>query len=161
MRASIFLFSFLAMVVVYQPRPADADAGRLALVQADGSLRIGNRTVRLYGIHIPVTDRSCTTRLRPTRCGSRAALDLDSRLQGFVYCRFLGRNSDGSHNAFCEADCNTAAGRCREDLGARLISQGWAVAAPGAPFDYVVREKVARKHGRGIWGFQADSVIFR
>ncbi len=86
---------------------------------------------------------------------------MDFKLQRFVYCRFLGRNRDSSRSAICAVDCNTSPGRCREDLGAWLISQGWAVAASGAPFDYVVRERVARKHGRGIWGFQADGVTFR
>ena len=131
MRFLIFLFPLLAMVLAYQPSPARADAGRLAFVQEDASLRIGNRTVRLYGIYVPFTNRNCTTQLRPTRCASRAALALDLRLQGFVYCRFLGRNSDGSRSAICEADCDSSPGPCREDLGAWLISQGWAVAAPG------------------------------
>jgi endonuclease YncB( thermonuclease family) len=158
MRFIVLTLFVVAFATVCQPRPARADSGRIALVQEDASLRIGNRTVRLHGIHIPSTDRTCDSRFRPVRCGSRAALALDLRVQGFVYCRYLGRYSDGSYSAVCEVDCIRSSLYCREDLGAWLISQGWAVAAPGAPFDYVVRERIARTRGLGIWGFQADSI---
>jgi endonuclease YncB( thermonuclease family) len=161
MRFFILILPLFAAAWLAPPRPASAETGQIALVQEDASLRIGSRTVRLQGIYIPFSDRTCDSRFRPVRCGSRAGLALDLRVQGFVYCRYLGRNRDGSYSAVCQADCIKSSGQCREDLGAWLISEGWAVAAPGAPFDYVVRERIARTRGRGIWGFQADSVTFR
>ena len=142
--------------------PADAAQGRRAVVQNDATLMIGGRTVHLHGIFVPFADdKLCDARFRPVRCGSRAALALRFKVQGFVFCDYRGRRRDGDHVATCAVRCNTKPGACREDLGAWLISQGWAVAVPDAPFDYVVRERVARKRGRGIWGFQADSVTVR
>ena len=39
--------------------------------------------------------------------------------------------------------------------------QGWAVARPGAPIEYVTLERFAKANHRGFWGFQADSITFR
>lgn len=140
--------------------PAAADAGQLAFVQDDATLRVAGRTVRLYGIHIPETSNFCRGGLQPVRCASRAALALDFRIQGFVYCDPVTRRADGSLDAVCRVDGRGGRNR-REDLAAYLLRHGWAVALPGAPIEYVTLERIARAHGRGIWGFQADSIIFR
>ncbi len=68
------------------PDAALAQAGELAFVQPDGTLKLGNRTIRLYGIYMPPTDRFCRTFLRPPRCASRAVLELDRMIHGFVWC---------------------------------------------------------------------------
>ncbi|MFQ6017787.1 MAG: thermonuclease family protein [Kiloniellaceae bacterium] len=154
---------FLALLIMpvaigAAPSQASADAGRPAFVQQDGSLKVGGRTVRLHGIYIPPTRRTCRTLLRPPRCGSRAALALDVRIQGFVYCNEVGRNADGSISAVCRVDGTDSRLGSREDLAAYLLSQGWAVALPGAAFEYMTLERIARVHNRGIWGFQADSI---
>ena len=43
-----------------------------------------------------------------------------------------------------------------EDLSAYLLSRGWAVALPDAPFEYAVLEKIARERHVGVWGFTVD-----
>ena len=121
-----------------------------AHVEDDGTLRIRNRRIRLYGIYIPPTSRICRTTIRPVRCAPRAANALDFKIQGFVECRPVYRHRDRSLTARCYND--------GEDLGAYLIDRGWAVAAPGAPFEYTVLEDLARHHSRGIWGFNADVI---
>jgi len=155
-RACLILF-----VVAVAPLPGRAEVGERALVQDDASLKVSGQTVRLYGVYVPAGAYSCEARLRPTRCASRAALALDFKIQGFVFCDYLGRYADGSRAAICAVRCSGVGGRCREDLGAWLIAQGWAVAAPGAPFEYILQERIARGRGFGIWGFQADSVTLR
>jgi len=32
---------------------------------------------------------------------------------------------------------------------------------PGAPFEYFALERIAQARGLGLWGFPADSIIFR
>jgi endonuclease YncB( thermonuclease family) len=129
--------------------PRAADLLSYVFVNDDGSLRISGRTVHLYGIHIPDTERSCRTFTRPPLCGSRAALALDFKIGArFVRCEPESVNTDRSLNAVCWLD--------DEDLGAWLVSQGWAVAQPDAPLDYALRERIARRRGLGIWGFPAD-----
>lgn len=130
-----------------------------AIVRADGSLRIHGSTVRLYGIAIPLSGQKCITFLRPARCGSRAAVALESRIQGFVYCHSVNRNGDGSVNAVCfNRRTFYSAG---EDLAAFLLGAGLALALPGAPFEYVALERIAQTRQLGIWGFSADAIISR
>lgn len=137
---------------------ADADIVSYAIVQDDGSLRVRGRTIRLFGIYIPPTGRTCRTVVRPVRCGPRAVLALDFKISGFVHCEEKSTNADGSISAVCRVDGGRSLLSPREDLGAWMLIQGWAVALPGAPFEYVTLEKIARAHHRGVWGFQVDSV---
>jgi len=135
--------------------PAGADIGRRAIVQNDGTLRISGKTIHLYGIYIPTLDYTCRTFIRPAKCSPRAVLQLDFKINGFVYCKRVHRNADGSETAICRTS------RDREDLAAYLLYRGWAVARPGAPIEYVTLERFAQANHRGFWGFQADSITFR
>ena len=65
MRRPLAALSVLFAVLMSAPEPAAAQAGELAFVQPDGTLKLSNRRIRLYGIHIPPTDRFCRTYLRP------------------------------------------------------------------------------------------------
>ncbi len=158
----IFLLgAFIALVVFFAigfARPTSAEIKSYAIVQSDGSLRIQGHTVRLLGIYIPHTGQTCQTSVRPARCGSRAVLALEFRIQGFVKCEPWRRNTDGSIDAVCLVRGQGSVLSPPEDLGAWLIKQGWAVALPDAPFEYAIFEEIARTQHRGIWGFLADSV---
>jgi endonuclease YncB( thermonuclease family) len=129
-----------------------------ALVQDDGTLRVGGRTMRLFGIYIPDLARSCRSDFRPPMCGSRAANALNLKIQGFVRCQPQAELPDGSLSAVCYADATSALDP-PVDLGAYLIEQGLAVATPDAPFEYGVRERIARSNGRGVWGMPVDRVV--
>jgi endonuclease YncB( thermonuclease family) len=152
----------LALAVVTPPaaKAYDADIVGAAAVLSDGSLRIGGNIVRLYGIYIPVGGQfggqTCQFVFNPARCGSRAALALDSRIEGFVFCRSVDYNSDGSVNAICYIR-GTFYGR-GEDLAAFLVGEGLAFALPGAPFEYVALERVAQSRQLGLWGFPVDAI---
>lgn len=133
---------------------AVADIGQRALVQRDDTLRVGVKTVRLYGVYIPRTPRTCRTGIRPSRCTSRAVLELDRKINSFVFCEAVEKFRDGSVSAFCRVRSRDPTFGPREDLGLYLIRRGWAVAAPGAPFEYQLHGEIARDKKRGIWGFQ-------
>jgi endonuclease YncB( thermonuclease family) len=79
---------------------------------------------------------------------------LESKIQGFVSCRPVLRYRDRSIDAICRTRLQG------EDLGGWLLSQGWALALPGAPFAYHALERIARARQRGVWGFQVDSIVF-
>ena len=127
-----------------------------AFVQENGSLRVKNQMIRLYGIYIPPTERTCRPFIHPVPCNPRAALALDFKIQGFVRCVEKGQNADGSIDAQCWVNYNRFTEG--EDLSAYLISQGWAAALPEAPYEYSVLEKIARQRGLGVWGFTVDSI---
>jgi endonuclease YncB( thermonuclease family) len=138
------------------PAPVAADIESYAIVQDDASLRIRGKTIRLFGVHLPSDATRCRTNIRPARCASRAALALDFKIQRFVRCREVHENRDGSIDAFCSV--NHSRFSDGEDLGAYLIGKGLALALPNAPFAYHAQEKIARANGRGVWGFQVDSI---
>ncbi len=127
-----------------------------ARVNEDGSLLVGNRKVHLYGIYLPPTGQTCKTFISPPVCGSRAAIALDFRIQGFVSCQQKSVNRDRSITAVCHVDRRHS--REGEDLAAYLIRQGWALALPAAPFEYHALEKIARQQSAGVWGFTVDGI---
>jgi endonuclease YncB( thermonuclease family) len=131
--------------------PSFAQVSSYAFVNDDGSLRIKGRTYRLHGVYIPPTAQSCRTFERPVPCGSRAALALDFKIQGFVRCERRHKNDDGTVSAYCTTD--------GEDLAAYLLERGWALALPDAPFEYQALEKIARHRGLGVWGFPVEQRI--
>lgn len=122
-----------------------ADISSFAFINDDGSLRMRNRTIHLYGIYIPETARTCMTFRRPQTCGSRAALALDFKKgANFVRCEPQEQFDDGSISAIC-----TVKG---DDLAAYLLERGWALALPEAPFEYKALERIAERRGIGVWG---------
>jgi endonuclease YncB( thermonuclease family) len=135
-------------VVVVSATAAAADISSYAFVERDATLRIDGRTIRLYGIHIPLTANSCRTDVRPIRCATRAALALEFKIAGFVRCEPTARHDDGTLTALCRAD--------GDDLSAYLLRRGLALALPDAPFEYVALERIARQHNVGVWGFAVD-----
>jgi endonuclease YncB( thermonuclease family) len=155
---------FLALAIaalLLATGPAAAAQKRLAFVQPDGTLKVGPRIVRLHGIYIPPGNRICKFFLRPVRCGSRSVVALDLRVDRFVTCDEVARHADRSVSAVCWVKDRHDPLGPYVDLSAWMIYHGWAVAAPGAPFEYVTLERIAQSRHRGIWGFHADSVTFR
>jgi endonuclease YncB( thermonuclease family) len=120
-----------------------------AFVQDDGSLRVSGHTVRLFGIYIPPTARSCRSFEHPVTCAPQAALALDFKIGAdFVHCIPQTHNDDGSITAVCRAGDT--------DLSAYLLGRGWALALPDAPFEYAAQEKIARHRGLGVWGLPVE-----
>lgn len=154
---ALILRSVIGTVLIAIPFGiAYSDIVGAAFVQENSSLRVKNRTIHLYGIYIPPTDRTCQTFIRPVPCNPRAALALDFKIQGFVRCVEKARNTDGSIDAQCWVNYNHFTEG--EDLSAYLISQGWAAALPEAPYQYHVLEKIARQRSFGVWGVPVDSM---
>ena len=140
------LFALAAPSAAMAARVVDG----LAMVQTDGSLRVGGENVYLWGIYLPRLDRTCSTFVRPPRCGSSPVLVLGNLVDGFVRCEIV-REGHGAVQGVC-----TQAGRelfgPREDIGATMISRGWALAAEDAPPQYRALESLARSRELGLWG---------
>ncbi len=138
----------MCLVVV----PLEISAAELrsyAIIRDDGTMRVKGRTIRLFGIYIPPTNRSCRRFERPLKCASRAALALDFKKgANFVRCEPKWTNEDGTLTAVCRVK--------GDDLSAYLLERGWAVALPDAPFEYQALERIARSRGFGVWGIPID-----
>ena len=127
-----------------------------AIVRGDASLLIKGKVVHLDGIYIPPTNRQCRGWNGPVSCDSRAVLDLDFKVSGFITCFPVSENEDGSLNATCYQDRTSF--QQGEDLAVYLIERGWALALPDAPFEYQALERIAQSQGVGVWGYTIDSI---
>ena len=139
----VTLVAILALGACFAPSLPAYVIHSYALVNDDATLLVSNRHIRLHGIYVPPSGRRCRTTLRPVRCSSNAVLALEFKIQGFVKCHPVQRYRDRSLSAVCYAK--------GEDLAAYLIERGWAVARPGAPFEYAVMERIAQTRQVGVW----------
>jgi endonuclease YncB( thermonuclease family) len=128
-------------------------------VNEDGTLRIKGKTIRLFGIYIPDTKRTCSSHRIPPICGSRASVALEFKIDGFVSCELLARNDDKTYTGLCRV--NVSAFDEGDDLSAYLLQKGWALALPDSPFEYQALEKIARSRSFGVWGMPVDRVLNR
>lgn len=122
-----------------------------ATVREDGSIMIGGEIVRLYGIWIPQLDRICTSQQIPTFCAPSGVVVLQQKISGFLLCHEVQRLSDGSIEAYCGQRARRLFDP-REDLGAWMVQEGWALARPDAPPEYRALERLAESRELGLWG---------
>lgn len=142
--------SSIGLVLVFWASVAAAEFSGSAFVQDDGSLRIRNRLVQLWGIYIPPTVRSCYNFQRPPVCGSRATLALELKIDGFVHCEEREQLKNGTVAATCFAGQGKF--ETGTDLTAYLLSQGWALVAAETSPEYRALERIAHANGLGVWG---------
>lgn len=136
-----------AATAVAAPRTLEGSA----IVREDGSLSIDGEVVRLYGVWIPQLDRICTSQQLPTFCGPSSVVVLQQKIRGFLVCHEVRRLGDGSIEAYCGQRARRLFDP-REDVGAWMIQEGWALARPDAPPEYRALERIAESRELGIWG---------
>ena len=107
-----------------------SDISSFAFINQDGSLRISNQTIYLFGIYIPAD------------AGAAAALNFKIG-SAFVHCDVKEKRQDGSLVAVCRVD--------GDDLAAYLLQRGKAAVLPEAPPEYEIMERIARSRRLGIW----------
>ncbi len=132
-------------------RPVVVDG--LATVRGDGTLSVGGTPVRLFGVYLPLIERTCRTYLRPPVCAPKSVLVLEDKVDGFVRCEIVRRGPDGVPEGICgQRTFDLFAPR--EDLGGYLVQEGFAFATPEAPYEYFALERLAESRGLGLWGNQ-------
>ena len=122
----------------------------LGIVRENGTLSVGGRPVRLFGIIIPQVGRTCRSSVRPPRCAPAAVLVLEDKVTGFVRCEIVRQGRDG----IPEGVCGVRGGDLfapREDLAAWLLQEGFALAGPEAPPEYFALERLAQARQLGLW----------
>jgi endonuclease YncB( thermonuclease family) len=138
--------------VLAAPPAARADFTSYARVLDDGRLSVNGRLVRIHGIMIPPTDRTCGSVNMPATCGPRAALQLSGKIGAeFVRCQDFGLDEFGATLARCSVQ--------GDDLGGWMVLNGWAMADPDGPVEYRQWERLAESRGVGIWGRPVDNII--
>lgn len=127
--------------------------GPAAVIDAN-SIAIGGRVVRLYGIDAPDEDQMCERRGGAWRCGQDAGWALAERLERhWVLCETRPEAPDPEASDAVPAVCYLD-GR-QIDVNAWMVTEGWALADPGASV-YTAEQQIAQRAGRGLWSGKFD-----
>jgi endonuclease YncB( thermonuclease family) len=108
------------------------------------TIRIGSTRIRLHGIDAPEGKQTCTADGKVWRCGWESTNAL-ANIVGRHWVTCTKRDTDRYRRvvAVCRAG--------PIELGAWMVSEGWALAYRRYSMDYVGDEDEARKTGRGLW----------
>jgi endonuclease YncB( thermonuclease family) len=115
-----------------------AEPERVAVVDA-GTLRLGQRVVRLRGVEPPSHSTLCSGE----DCGAAAANALAAMVrEAPVVCRLAGADGAGRPYGVCQAGGT--------ELNLAVVGAGWARAQDDMP-GLEAAEKTARAERRGVW----------
>ncbi|MCX7684411.1 MAG: thermonuclease family protein [Acetobacteraceae bacterium] len=125
-------------------RGAGEIVGPAAVTDGD-TLAIAGHPVRLDGLDAPELRQNCRrSDGSPWPCGQMAAEALSLLLRGEpVVCRVSGADRYGRSLARCWSG--------GEEINARLVREGWAVAYTRYSWRYLPQQALAWWEGRGIW----------
>jgi endonuclease YncB( thermonuclease family) len=117
--------------------------GQATVIDAD-TIEIHGQRIRLHGIDAPEGRQLCQADGAQYRCGQQAALALADHIgRRAIACVERAIDRYGRIVAVC-----TVAGA---DVGAWLVSQGWAMAYRRDSRDYIDEEAEAPASCRGMW----------
>ncbi|MBV7408943.1 thermonuclease family protein [Maritimibacter sp. DP1N21-5] len=125
-------------------------SGVLRVTDAD-TVDVGDVRVRLHAIDAPEVDQTCETAAgQPFACGTWATVQVEARFGGqTARCETLDTDRYGRTVAKCRVD--------GADMGAEIVSAGWAFAYRRYGMDYDLDEKAAYVAGRGLHGYRVQS----
>lgn len=119
----------------------------LATVTDGDTLRVQDQIVRLHGIGAPEGRQYCRQDAMPVLCGQMASQHLRALVAGnLVACD--GNKPDRYRRLVAICSINGL------DIGAQMVSDGWALAYRRYSTEYVDEETAARKSGAGMWSMQ-------
>ena len=138
------LFVFLALTVAL---PAYADiTGKPQIIDGD-TIDIGGQRIRLHGMDAPEAEQTCEANGTRWRCGQESTWALANIIgRTWVTCVERDRDQYGRVVAVCKVG-----GPKGRDIGAWMVSDGWALAYRKYSKDYVAMEDAARGAGNGLW----------
>ena len=115
-----------------------------AIVVDGDSLRIGDTSIRLFGIDAPERNQSCMRDGVSRLCGAEASSKLRALTEGAdVECYRVDTDRYGRIVAVCHAG--------DIELGAAMVLSGLAVAFTKYGGEYVKHNAFARESHRGLW----------
>lgn len=137
--------SILLAVAVVVPTP-DLPQGIFDPVVHDGdTLKYGTLRIRLHGIDAPELSQTCKGPSASDLCGKRARDYLKRLVAGGVKCEVTDYDSRWKRPV---AKCHNRRG---EDVGQKMVSNGWALAYRRYSHDYVKDEFTADVLNKGMW----------
>lgn len=122
--------------------------GKITSIVSGDVFRIGQHTIRLYGIASPLIDQNCIDQNGHSyECGYVAARMLRDFVSGDdVSCRIMSINTQQELMAACSVGTF--------DIGAALVEEGWAIALPAVTQIYIPYQAKAQQAKSGLWAGQ-------
>jgi endonuclease YncB( thermonuclease family) len=137
------LLILLSAIAVCACSRAEQVVGRATVIDGDG-LRIGDSTIRLFGIDAPEGRQSCRRNGSAWDCGEAAAQQLRGLVRGrIVTCEEKDVDSYNRIVAVCRAG--------GVDVSEAMVRSGMALAYRRFSDDYVPAEEAARRARLGLW----------
>ena len=125
--------------------PASAGLSGVATVVDGDTIEIDGARVDLFAVDAPELGQFCRRDSMTWACGLEAAELLLSLIEGSeTRCEDYGRAGDGAMIGKCSVN--------GLDLGAEMVTRGFAVARHEASGYYLPNHREARGTGRGIFG---------
>lgn len=145
-RAALLLLLLAAPSALAQSQldPFETVEGEPQVVEGD-TIAINGQAIRLYGIDAPEIGQTCRARGGQEYDCARASTNaVTAMLQGRVAtCTLFSRTPDGASVGAC-----AVGGR---DVGAAIVTQGWAVSYRSLSNRYEYLESRARTRRAGLW----------
>lgn len=136
------LLTLLIVLVASGSTRADV-IGEAQVIDGD-TLQVAGERVRLHGIDAPESEQSCSISGVGYACGENARRTLTGATAGkVVTCKGEKRDRYGRLVAVCYAG--------DDDLNAKMVREGWALAYRRYGKDYIPQETQARAASSGLW----------
>ena len=128
-----------------QQMPPNVVAGKITSIVSGDVFRIGQQTIRLYGLASPLSNQKCLDASGHTYdCGYVSARMLKDFVSGDdVSCRIMNINAKGELMAACSVGSF--------DIGAAMVEAGWAIALPAVTAIYLPYQQKAQEGRKGLW----------
>ena len=125
--------------------PPSVVTGKISSIVSGDVFRMGQNTIRLYGLATPVIDQKCQDGTGHTYdCGYVAARMLKDFVSGDdVTCRVMNFNAQNELMAACSVGSF--------DIGAAMVEAGWAIALPAVSQIYLPYQQKAQEGKKGLW----------
>lgn len=144
-RAAVSAFGVLLAFPAYS---GELLAGRASVIDGD-TIEIHGTRIRLEGIDAPESRQTCVAKetSEVVRCGQKAAFFLaDLLAEHAVICTEAGKDRYGRPLAHCEVE--------GQDVGAAMVSAGWALAFVRYSREYLPQQEKARTASAGMWAME-------
>ena len=125
--------------------PPSTVSGKISSIVSGDVFRIGQNTIRLYGLASPVIDQKCQDGTGHTYdCGYVSARMLKDFVSGDdVSCRVMNINAQNELMSACSVGSF--------DIGAAMVEAGWAIALPAVTPIYLPYQQKAQEGKKGMW----------
>ncbi|MFP6900792.1 MAG: thermonuclease family protein [Opitutales bacterium] len=134
----------LLFIALTLSAPALADINGTASVIDGDTIEIHGQRIRFHGIDAPESRQTCVAGGEIWRCGQQASLALSDFIgRSPVVCQEQGKDRYGRVIGACSVR--------GQDIEARMVLNGWAMAYRKYSTDYVGQEQAAKAARRGIW----------